>query len=71
MLKLNEDGVVVSNDSDKFGGQQFLEVYRDSELVMPVCPYCGVNMEFKQIYTSYGLLAKGLKIVCPLCGHEE
>lgn len=71
MLKLNEDGVVVSDDSDKLGGQQFLEVYRESEFVMPVCPHCGVNMEFKQIYTSYGLLAKGLKIVCPLCGHEE
>ena len=71
MLKLNEDGVVVSNDSDKLGGQQFLEVYRGSEFVMPVCPRCGVNMECKQIYTSYGLLAKGLKIVCPLCGHEE
>lgn len=55
----------------KRGYRQFLETYSDNEFVMPVCPYCGVNMEFKQIYTSYGLLAKGLKIVCPLCGYEE
>jgi predicted RNA-binding Zn-ribbon protein involved in translation (DUF1610 family) len=59
------------DESIKRGYRQFLEVYSDNEFVMPVCPHCGVNMEFKQIYTSYGLLAKGLKIVCPLCGYEE
>lgn len=32
MLKLNEDGQVVSDNSDKLGGQAFLEIYRDSEL---------------------------------------
>ena len=61
----------MTDEPIKRGYRQFLEVYSDNEFVMPVCPHCGVSMEFKQIYTSYGLLAKGLKIVCPLCGHEE
>lgn len=51
--------------------RQFLEVCSDNEFVMPICPHCGVIMEFKQIYTSDGLPAKGLKIACPLCGQEE
>lgn len=61
----------MTDEPIKRGYRQSLEVYSDNEFIMPVCPHCGVNMEFKQIYTSYGLLAKGLKIVCPLCGHEE
>ena len=61
----------MTDEPIKRGYRQFLELHSDNEFVMPVCPHCGVNMEFKQIYTSYGLLAKGLKIVCPLCGHEE
>ncbi len=55
----------------KRGYRQFLEVYSDNVFVMPVCPYCGVNMEFKPIYASDGTPAKGLKIACPLCGQEE
>jgi len=55
----------------KRGYRQFLELHNDNEFVMPVCCNCCVDMVFKQIYAQDGTTVKGLKIICPLCGHEE
>lgn len=41
-----------------------------AELVLPVCPHCGVNMVFKQIYAPDETPAKGVRIICPVCGKE-
>lgn len=56
----------------KWIDNRFVEEEDGVEVVTSfVCPCCGVNLEFKQMYALNGTPVKGLKVTCPLCGYEE
>lgn len=56
----------------KWIDNRFVEEEDGVEVVTSfVCPYCGMNLEFKQMYAPNGTPVKGLKATCPLCGYEE